>query len=488
MVVTRNSLPSAAEDETPPPVPNNRRAINALKKLRIAGKRTLIGDKKEEDEQVLETYHYRGGIYARTAKTPSHWVENQPMRYRKQTSEMRDTGASEAGEEEEEEGGHGRPVRKRARGTSLGSAEEPTPKRTRRVWEPEAFNALSPHGTNSVGEETPRRTRRSLPEVYYGRPKRQPGAPPSNTPKKQRRSRAEDEIATPNSVLYDYAAVGGRDEKSCQQAARDRAIYMGWEVAPIENKFRKNSAENMTTARAVAKKIARLIHVNAQLEQKETEVRDINKQLEPLEERQKQKGAEEVADGVEAQISPAEIPTQPPEASNAEPQVDTPRARTASPTATRQPPDPQAQTSPSSLPKPSEQSNPEPSLASTSTSTDRHDSAASFSPSIASKIPSLDQEFADPSLPEKNATGQRLRWSLPTTATNDDRAEAGIHRGRLEGESRSARRRRIKREHKLMRGWEVKTETETSAGGSQPGDDGVTIGGVDESDGLYHRD
>ena len=53
-------------------------------------------------------------------------------------------------------------------------------------------------------------------------------------------------------------------------------------------------------------------------------------------------------------------------------------------------------------------------------------------------------------LPRENRGGQKLRWSLPSRALEDGRAEESIHTGRLEGESKSARRRRVRREKKLV--------------------------------------
>ena len=481
MVATRHSIPSAVEDESPPPAPNNRKAINALKKLRIAGKPTLIGDKKEEEEQAVETYHYRGGIYARTAKTPSHWVENQPLRYLKQTPEMRHDGVCEVELDDEDEGGPRKPTRKRTRVVSLDSAEEPAPKRPRRSA-PEAYNAISFDGHGSVGEETPRRTRRTLPDVYYGRPKRRPSDSTGTTPRKRRGNRAEEEISIPNSILYDYAVVGGKDQKSCQQAKREHAIYMGWDVAPIRNRFYTDSTTRK--ARAVAKDIAHLIHVNAKLEKKCVEYRDVGKRLEAFQERQKQTEAEGVVDEMDAEILRAGAASEPPEASHAEPHVETPRARTASPRAARQQQDPEQRTPPSNE---SKVSNRDGSPAETESSIDRHDSAAaSFSPSLFSKVSSMDQEFAEPSPPDKNSVAQKLRWSLPTSATNEDRAEAGIHRGRLEGESRSARRRRIKREHKMMNGWDVRTDTSSQLGLEERAE--FSQAGADDNDSLFLRD
>lgn len=73
-------------------------------------------------------------------------------------------------------------------------------------------------------------------------------------------------------------------------------------------------------------------------------------------------------------------------------------------------------------------------------------------------------------LPSTNRGGHKLRWSLGTDGPNGiskearyqgtDRAEGMIHRGRLNGESKTARRRRVLRETKLLESWPLdRTET-----------------------------
>lgn len=73
-----------------------------------------------------------------------------------------------------------------------------------------------------------------------------------------------------------------------------------------------------------------------------------------------------------------------------------------------------------------------------------------------------------PDLPKNNRGGQRLRWSLgsegpsgiskETRYSDGDRAEKLIHRGRLNGESAAARRRRVARELKFLNSWPIDLE------------------------------
>jgi hypothetical protein len=60
-------------------------------------------------------------------------------------------------------------------------------------------------------------------------------------------------------------------------------------------------------------------------------------------------------------------------------------------------------------------------------------------------------------LVETNKAGHPLRWSLPAAATGEveGRAEEAIVRGKLDGESHQARRRRVRREMQVVRGWAV---------------------------------
>jgi hypothetical protein len=121
MVTTRRSLggntpvPSSSPP-TVPPAELTRAQQAALKKLDIAGNPALKGEARaaEAAEDQVETYHYRGAVYAADANTPSAWLENQPKRYLKRArgdsagAESRGEGSTvvddeEEGEDEDEE-------------------------------------------------------------------------------------------------------------------------------------------------------------------------------------------------------------------------------------------------------------------------------------------------------------------------------------------------------------------------------------------------
>lgn len=103
MVATRRSLggqasPAASSPPTAAAASSqlSRAQQAALKKLNIAGTDALKGDPKaaQAAREAVQTYHYRGAVYAADANTPSSWIENQPKRYLKRSRRS----ASEAGE------------------------------------------------------------------------------------------------------------------------------------------------------------------------------------------------------------------------------------------------------------------------------------------------------------------------------------------------------------------------------------------------------
>ncbi|KAM0690130.1 hypothetical protein Q7P36_008897 [Cladosporium allicinum] len=114
MVATRRSLGGAtpvhsSSPPTAPPSQLSRAQQAALKKLDIAGTDALKGDARaaQAAKDQVQTYHYRGAVYAADANTPSAWLENQPKRYRKR-SRGDSAGAEGRGEDSivvgEEEG------------------------------------------------------------------------------------------------------------------------------------------------------------------------------------------------------------------------------------------------------------------------------------------------------------------------------------------------------------------------------------------------
>ena len=550
--VTRYSHPSAPEEDEEPTQPHGRNAQNALKKLKIHGKPTLYGERPPQYDDNVPVYHHRGGIYAVTNRTPQTWVDNQPARYRKRTSYPSIDRDSEFEDEDE---APRPPIRKRPRVVSFGEddEDEPRPKRARRS-QFGTFDGVEVDDGGHVDEDTPRRLRRNLPDVYYGRPRRQPGGSARNTPRKPWRSMRLPSPDIPNSRLYDYAVVGGKEEMSCQEAVRRRHQMLGLEVAPIENKFDKNSMENRQ-ARAVARCLAKLIHTNTKMAKLTEQYEEVNAQIESLREaRQRQRDLEQA--GPESdnppQIYRASTETEPLPYEYGKKRDEGPRTRSASPRAYQRtrPPDVRERTPPEKerLSEPlhdsrehAQDDGSDVALGAAEDSVEddmwigaqdemqdemhmdtadegqnethdetqddalhdsqnetqsnvhedvdddvvilpeRHDSLTEAS---LQQLPTSDSPNML-NLPQINKNGDRLRWSLPSQIQDKERAEAAIFRGRLPNESKSAQRRRVKREFKMVQNWAEMTATEPSEAepDARNGDDafvGAGQQGVDE--------
>jgi len=106
MVATRRSLGGQATpvpSSSPPAAASSqltRAQQAALKKLDIAGTDALKGDAKaaQAARDQVQTYHYRGAVYAADANTSPAWIENQPKRYLKRSRD------DSAGDESKGEG------------------------------------------------------------------------------------------------------------------------------------------------------------------------------------------------------------------------------------------------------------------------------------------------------------------------------------------------------------------------------------------------
>jgi hypothetical protein len=118
MVATRRSLgantpgPSSSPPTAPPTQPTRAQQA-ALKKLEIAGTPVLKGEARAAEaakDDKVQTYHFRGAVYAADENTPSEWLENQPKRYLKRArgdsagAESRGEGSIVVAGEEEGDG------------------------------------------------------------------------------------------------------------------------------------------------------------------------------------------------------------------------------------------------------------------------------------------------------------------------------------------------------------------------------------------------
>ena len=510
MVATRHSLPSTAtESETSPP--KDKKVNSALKKLQIDGTKALLGEKPAHGEENLQVYHFRGAAYAVTDNTKKEWVEKQPQRWKKRISGVETTEDEREEDEErfEQEEAPRMKGKKRAfsldgAGDSYDEEQAPTKKRTRRSA-PEAPSrvnkkrALSLHEADDEELPTPKRARRNVPEKFYGRPKRTRTSSTNNTRKKRRSKPAEDEddeLST--SRTYDYAIVGGQEQQSCIEARRELAAAKGYAVKPLPQQD-ANALARSLVGRKIAKDLVQLARINSQVEKLSQQYEESKQQLadhrEHLEREEQRRvrlasiqptlaGSEEPEDPREvrqASIQPTLAASEPPPSSGTDSSTSgTPRAPTDSPTAEPKRTSTQKTVPPSDASKPSEEERKRIRQASIEVQVDftdsttsqpseeeqrrirqasievippRHDSAASISPPTTTKAASPSANTSIFDLPD-TIGGTRVRWSLSKVQTCEDRAEAQINTSRLEGESNSARRRRVKREFKVLNQWE----------------------------------
>jgi len=205
MVATRRSLggqaspaasspPAAAAAAAAAPSQLSRAQQAALKKLNIAGTDALKGDPKaaQAAREAVQTYHYRGAVYAADANTPSSWIENQPKRYLKRSRRSASDGGeagegsiavSEEREEEEEEEETRRPAKKKTRHSMPHQGRNHKP--------------VSQTATSSRGKgRAVRGGRQSLPA-------------------KRKAASTDDNDNNDTMNDFDYAISGGPDERVC---------------------------------------------------------------------------------------------------------------------------------------------------------------------------------------------------------------------------------------------------------------------------------
>lgn len=449
MVASRKSLPSVEIDEQNASQ-TDKRTQNALRKLQIDGTAALIGEAPPSKEP-LQTYHWRGSTYVITDNTRPEWVRNQPKRYRDKSLAVEDTLC-----------------RKRSFSTDTMADDEPPAKRTRR----------------------------NVPERFYGRPTK-----PATTAKKPRKRKATPEPELASSKLYDFAVTGGQEEVSYMEAARERAIAQGYQVEAIP---KRTFASSEPLGRTVMKDVVQLAKVNSLIVRLNVKYQQSKKLVEHQREQ-----------AVHATMSPltsrrddrALAKSEPPAPANAQSDDQVRRARTESPRATKRPEGPQLPAAflnewktnakpnePPPLPAPpSNESNiidltavPDNDDRDSSVEliTERYDSANPITPAftrvdVRKHFPKASAFHPLPAKPFQQATttttaensykpsqptldlpttakgGQQLRWSLNQREDGggEGRAEAEINYGRLEGESKSGRRRRIRREENLLEDW-----------------------------------
>ena len=209
MVATRRSLgghPSPAATSPPAaaasaPSQLSRAQQAALKKLDIAGTDALKGDTKaaQAAKAAVQTYHYRGAVYAADANTPSSWIENQPKRYLKRSR----GSPSDAGE-----GGEGSVAVSEERSEDEEDEDEDEEEEIRQPAKKKSRHSIPHQARNHKPfSQTAASSRGKGRAVRGGRQ--------SLPAKKKKKAEIDDNTDNDNMEEFDYAVSGGQDDRAC---------------------------------------------------------------------------------------------------------------------------------------------------------------------------------------------------------------------------------------------------------------------------------
>ncbi|KAM0706142.1 hypothetical protein Q7P35_006691 [Cladosporium inversicolor] len=542
MVATRRSLGGHPSPAAPPPpaaaaapaaaAQLSRAQQAALKKLTIAGTDALKGDTKaaQAAKEAVQTYHYRGAVYAADANTPSSWIENQPKRYLKRSrassSDVGEDGegsiaVSEEREDEEDE-------------AEVEEIRRPAKKKKSRHSMPHQGRNHKP-----VVSQTPTSSRGKARGIRGGR---------QSLPAKRKAAEIDDNNDNDNDSSmneFDYAISGGPDERVClprtpswltesEPARRDRLSHrvnaLPSTKSPIPNRramnddiqrrkegaARKNyqvqalGEDDIMSEKDLARvALVKLARKQRQLNEKMIEWRMAKDLLEA-----KKKEAELKA------AMPEIVETAAPEQPNEQPAIDQTQSNKANKNeideqwereqeqnrarnkskpqhtepeiqATRQFADPAIPylsnatyhpftkagasrpstplstiqtplTGPNALPHSSKHGYtmpaPRPNPPATPTSDSKKQNQTNTSPPRHETDVDFTTLPPNAPLPTHSAGGDPMRWTIQRRmsvdqTTGEERAEYAIDIARLEGESKSAKTRRIKREKAVVESW-----------------------------------
>lgn len=452
MVGTRHA-PAEAEDAGSQ-VASNPKLKAALRKLQIDANPTLWGEQQvtqePEQEPQRQVYHFRGATYLATGEEPKAWVDQQPQRYRKQQ------GLSVG--EKRKRGGDGH-VRAREQ-------------RRSNVAEPQS------NSTHANDDERDALADEAEEDI-----------------------RAHERIHS--SRAYDYTAVGGAEELSCIEAQRAAARARGYAVEPLPQQtlLGQRGVEQQERSRVgmeTVGHVSSLAHLNDRImlglrqmwlikeelkklgEKPSAETRETRFADEQLREQRLASEDQATVGGAVDQDANGDVVTEESTAPKRSLQrkpgeehltdeqlihLDQHDMRMLSvPPEAEQLLTLQKEMQQSDTPPPSSSITPQPaadihkhiSISPTPTTS----AADSDDVEIITSIARHDSTFSThDDLPAFNRGGQTLRWSMQKPdlekLRSEGRAEEAINRGRLEGESKSAKRRRIRREMAVIDKWTV---------------------------------
>jgi hypothetical protein len=529
MVNTRRSLSGAhASPSTssppaaaPPPPPTttstpqlSRAQQAALKKLDIAGTDALKGTPKAAaaPKAAVQTYHYRGAVYAADANTPSAWLENQPKRYLKR-GRLSSAGAEDGGddsiavggEEEEEER---RPAKRQrvpqkskpaaaaaaAEISSRGKARPSLPAKRKAAAlrdddEDEDDNTMprQPAWQTKNAEERLER----LQERATAVPSKKAPIPDANTMTSEIQRRKQNAMRQ----QYQVAALAEDATKSAEEVERSKLVKLAKTQRLISAKIREWK---------MAKELMEAMKREAELKDHDANTPQQTNYQPPLDltgsdsersersEHSKKDDNEEEELGEQWQREQDQTHTHsesPCEANEQSPPKEIPETSPAAPTQpSNHSPDPftAAGASRPQTPQSVEKQHHQPATSTILTGANAfpHPSTRGYIPTkppttgerterseakhreaTNNKSPNTSNEIApftslppNASLPQVSAGGDPLRWTIRRSVsveagTGKERAEYAIEVTRLEGESKSAKVRRVRRERAVVENW-----------------------------------
>lgn len=388
-------------------------------------------------------------MFAVTENTDPEWVESQPRRYReqevKQQKKRKFVGEMDGTDERE---GAAAAVRRVKRSSEVeGEDEQPTKKRTRRSLPEKSVGGSKRKRASETRQSLPtKRTRTSNNGHHRTRQNNE----------EEDDEDEEDEINTSHS--YNYTAVGGQQEQSNMELERRRAIAKGYAVTPLPS---DEFGVSPSLKKKVAVDLVNLARVNSRVERMDAEYRRLAKELDEARRKEKEKnGCIEDEDGgpvdsPQAEAGVQQQPTPNSHDSNLGADIENGYGNDA-----HEPRDPASRSSSVEilLSQPTYPHPPtdNPSHFAFTPSRHPHNPTTSTPSSTSTNPP---KSFARPFLPPRDAEGNSVRWSIPAQLTTEGRAEkAMIDSRRMEGESKTAKRRRMRREHKLVMQWRTEGE------------------------------
>jgi hypothetical protein len=524
MVNTRRSLSGAhaspstssppAAAPSPPPTTTSTPQLSraqqaALKKLDIAGTDALKGTPKAAaaPKAAVQTYHYRGAVYAADANTPSAWLENQPKRYLKRgrlsiagAEDGGDDSIAVGGEEEEEER---RPAKRQrvpqkskpaaaaaaAEISSRGKARPSLPAKRKAAAlrdddEDEDDNTM-PRQPAWQAKNAEERLER-LQERATAVPSKKAPIPDANTMTSEIQRRKQDAMR----LQYQVAALAEDATKSAEEVERSKLVKLAktqrlisakireWKMAKELMEAMKREAELKDTNGNAPQQTnyqPTLDPTSSDSERSKHSVKDDNEEEELGEQWEREQDQPHTHSKSPCEANEQSTPKEIPETSPAAPtQLSTHSPDPFTTAGASRPQTPQSAekqhehqqpatilTGANAFPHPSTRGYTPTKPPTTSERTDRSEAKhkpTNASPNAPDSMAPFTSLPPNSSLPLTSAGGDPLRWTIRRSVsveagTGKERAEYAIEVTRLEGESKSAKVRRVRRERAVVENW-----------------------------------